>query len=106
MGDLDHRVYRWTCRILVRIAHRVTRNGSFMSFGALAAIIAVFDIFLGIVPRPAAACHGYGDEQACNDHAQKQSAQGRKAIDRSEERRVGKECGSTCRSRGAPYNKK
>src|SRR3546814_15829597 len=25
---------------------------------------------------------------------------------RSEERRVGKECGSTCRSWGAPYNKK
>src|SRR3546814_16581252 len=27
-------------------------------------------------------------------------------IRRSEERRVGKECVSTCRSRGAPYNKK
>src|SRR3546814_14714644 len=26
--------------------------------------------------------------------------------DRSEERRVGKECVSTCRSRGAPYNSK
>src|SRR3546814_11498532 len=25
---------------------------------------------------------------------------------RSDERRVGKECGSTCRSRGQPYNKK
>src|SRR3546814_19528689 len=25
---------------------------------------------------------------------------------RSEERRVGKECGSTCRSRGSPYHKK
>src|SRR3546814_15880310 len=28
------------------------------------------------------------------------------AIQRSEERRVGKECVSTCRSRGAPYHKK
>src|SRR6056297_4027701 len=28
------------------------------------------------------------------------------AMSRSEERRVGKECGSTCRSRGAPYHLK
>src|SRR3546814_15813203 len=27
-------------------------------------------------------------------------------LKRSEERRVGKECGSTCRSRGSPYHKK
>src|SRR3546814_14826875 len=31
---------------------------------------------------------------------------GEKFIDRSEERRVGKECGSTCRSGGSPYHKK
>src|SRR3546814_7047865 len=29
---------------------------------------------------------------------------GREAIDRSEERRVGKECVSTCRSRWSPYH--
>src|SRR3546814_12244680 len=28
------------------------------------------------------------------------------AFDRSEERRVGKECGSTCRSRGSPHHEK
>src|SRR3546814_12060689 len=28
----------------------------------------------------------------------------REALDRSEERRVGKECVSTCRSRGSPYH--
>src|SRR3546814_19595826 len=27
-------------------------------------------------------------------------------LERSEERRVGKECGSTCRSRGSPYTQK
>src|SRR3546814_15340361 len=30
--------------------------------------------------------------------------QATKRGERSEERRVGKECGSTCRSRGSPYN--
>src|SRR3546814_12601915 len=31
---------------------------------------------------------------------------GREARNRSEERRVGKECGGTCRSRSSPYNTK
>src|SRR3546814_13407487 len=35
------------------------------------------------------------------DHAPRTVTQ---AIDRSEERRVGKECVSTCRSRWSPYN--
>src|SRR3546814_12154260 len=34
------------------------------------------------------------------------STEAAKGSDRSEERRVGKECGSTCRCRGAPYHLK
>ena len=42
-----------------------------MRLGALAAIIAVLDIFLGIVPGTAAAGHRDGDEQAGDDDSEK-----------------------------------
>src|SRR3546814_18525868 len=45
--------------------------------------------------------------QECQrDALRLQVSDGRRKIVRSEERRVGKECGSTCRSRGSPDNKK
>src|SRR3546814_18567629 len=40
------------------------------------------------------------------EQAQAFLANARSAPGRSEERRVGKECVSTCRSRGSPYNSK
>src|SRR3546814_18375661 len=36
----------------------------------------------------------------------RKTAENLQSTQRSDERRVGKECVSTCRSRGAPYNKK
>src|SRR3546814_19848303 len=39
-------------------------------------------------------------------HDRRQAFIGRKIVLRSEERRVGKECVSTCRSRWSPYNSK
>src|SRR3546814_6114846 len=53
------------------------------------------------------AAHGGG---CCGGHAHKKTATGVKdpvcgmTVDRSEERRVGKECVSTCRSRWSPYH--
>src|SRR3546814_20243131 len=44
-------------------------------------------------------------EVACREFAAKSTLQGnRRRGDRSEERRVGKECVSTCRSRWSPYH--
>src|SRR3546814_11840985 len=39
-------------------------------------------------------------------HAERENNDFRSTVGRSEERRVGKECVSTCRSRWSPYNKK
>src|SRR3546814_9641538 len=46
-------------------------------------------------------CHGAGRR---NGDVNKQGHPGRGHMDRSEERRVGKECVSTCRSRWSPYH--
>src|SRR3546814_12146440 len=49
--------------------------------------------------------HQHGGWLACEGgHGEKGKAQHRRRGGRSEERRVGKECVSTCRARWAPYN--
>src|SRR6185503_17360212 len=48
VDDLDQRIYRRACRILVRIAHRVTSYRRLVRVGALAAIMPIFDVFLGV----------------------------------------------------------
>src|SRR3546814_18269168 len=56
-----------------------------------------------LVGDPRAAHHldaAVGDPHQCFGHCDL----GHRAFDRSEERRVGKECVSTCRSRWSPYN--
>jgi hypothetical protein len=80
VGDLDHRVHRRAGGVLVGIADRVAGHRGLVGFGALAAVIAVLDILLGIVPRAAARGHRDGDEQARDDHAEQQGAQGREAL--------------------------
>ena len=62
IGDLDHRVHRWTGGVLVRIADRIAGYRGLMGLGALAAVVAVLDVFLGVVPGAAAGRHGDGDE--------------------------------------------
>ena len=83
VGDLDHRVDGRAGGILVRIADRVAGHRGLMGFAALAAVIAVFDILLGIVPGAAARGHRDGDEQAGDDHAEQQGADRGQALRRS-----------------------
>src|SRR3546814_12450879 len=49
---------------------------------------------------------GGGKVQAVRHGALRRSGRARARRDRSEERRVGKECVSTCRSRWSPYHSK
>src|SRR3546814_13346794 len=60
--------------------------------------VAAFCILLGLVLAPAVALGGV----ALWQHLAPESL--RQVVLRSEERRVGKECVSTCRSRWAPYH--
>src|SRR3546814_1865885 len=50
IGDLDHRVDGRSRGVLVRIAYGVAGHRGLMGFAALAAVVAVFDIFLGVIP--------------------------------------------------------
>src|SRR5947209_4188492 len=54
VGDLDHRIDGGAGGILVGIADRVARHRRLVRLRTLAAVIAVLDILLGIVPRAAA----------------------------------------------------
>src|SRR5690606_39329277 len=74
-SDLDQWVDGRSGSILVRIANRIASNGSFMCFTTFATVIAILDIFFGVIPCATAGRHGNGDKQT----------------GRSEERRVGTE---------------
>src|SRR5207253_8790226 len=80
VGDLDHRVDGGAGGVLVGIADRVAGHRGLVGFGALAAVIAVFDIFFGVVPGAAAAGHRDGDEQAGDDYTEEQSADRGEAV--------------------------
>src|SRR3954449_10385744 len=80
VGDLDHRVHGRPGGVLVRIADGVAGHRGLVRLGTLATVIAVLDIFLGIVPGAAPAGHRNGDEQAGDDHAEQQSADGGETI--------------------------
>ena len=54
VGDLDHRVDGGAGRILVGIADGVAGHRGLVGVGALAAVMAVLDVFLGVVPGAAA----------------------------------------------------
>ena len=62
VGDLDHRVDRGTRGVLVGIADGVAGHGRLVGIGALAAVMAVLDVLLGVVPGAAARRHGDRDE--------------------------------------------
>ena len=63
VGDLDHRVHRGPGGVLVGIADRVAGHRRLVGLGALAAVMAVLDVFLGVVPGAAARGHRDRDEQ-------------------------------------------
>src|SRR6478609_5127581 len=54
VGDLDHRIDGRAGSVLVGIADGVAGHRSFVGLGAFAAVIAVFDVLLGVVPSAAA----------------------------------------------------
>src|SRR3546814_13641311 len=58
---------------------------------------------LGIHASPTCVM-SYGDQDECVGELIGSECAGMKAMFRSEERRVGKECVSTCRSRWSPYH--
>src|SRR3546814_4916158 len=70
---------------------------------ALPRMIAAAGVKVAIIHRAAFMREAGGDDDAILDMRMDQPDEGEmaKMIDRSEERRVGKECVSTCRSRGS-----
>ena len=74
VGDLDHRIDGGARRVLVGIADGVAGHRRLVGVGALAAVVAVFDVLLGVVPRAAARGHRDRDEQARHDHAEQHRA--------------------------------
>ena len=75
VDDLDQRIDRRTRRVLVGVAHGVAGHGGLVRIGSLAAEVALFDVFLGIVPGAAAGGHRYGDEQSGDDGPDEQAAE-------------------------------
>src|ERR1700730_12773159 len=61
---LDHGVDRGAGGVLVRIADGVTGDRRGMRVGPLATEVALFDVLLGVVPRPAARGHLERHEEA------------------------------------------
>ena len=55
--DFDHWVYRWTGRILVRIADRVAGHCRVVGIGPLASMVAVFYVLFGVIPRAPSGGH-------------------------------------------------
>jgi hypothetical protein len=75
VGDLDHRVDGRAGGVLVGIADGVAGHRRLVGVGALAAVMAVLDVLLGVVPGAAARGHRDGDEQAGHDHAEQHGAE-------------------------------
>ena len=75
VDDLDHRVERRACGVLQRVAHGVAYDGRLVGIGAFAAVNAVFDGLLGIVPRAAGCGHEYCQQLAGEYDARQRTAQ-------------------------------
>ena len=78
--DLDHWVYGWTSGILIWVTNGVAGNGCLMGLRTFATMVAVFDIFLGIVPCAAARGHRDSNEQSAHNHTEQERAESRKAL--------------------------
>ena len=75
VDDLDQRVDGGAGGVFVGVAHGVARHGGLVRFRSLAAVVAVFDVLLGVVPGAAARAHRNRHEQAGDDGAHQQAAQ-------------------------------
>ena len=80
VDDLDHRVEGRAGGVLVRVADRVAGDGRLVGVAALAAVLAVFDELLGVVPRAAARGHGDRHEDAGDDRAHEHAAEHQVAL--------------------------
>src|SRR5438105_2761705 len=67
VGDLDHRVDRGAGRVLVRVADGVAGDRRGVGLRALAAVEAVLDQLLRVVPDAAAGGHRDREEEARDD---------------------------------------
>ena len=61
-------------RIFVRIADGVAGDGGRVRGRTLAAVVAVLDVLLRVIPRAAAAGHRQGEEEAGDDRADEHAA--------------------------------
>src|SRR5439155_2408106 len=76
VDHLDHRVDRRPGSVLVRVTDRVAGDGGGVRFGALATIMPIFDVLLGVVPGAATIGHLNGEKDAGHDAADQHAAEG------------------------------
>ena len=74
--DLDERVERGAGGVLEGVADRVADDRRLVGLGALAAVVAVLDVLLGVVPRPARVRQVVGHQLAGDDHGGQERAEG------------------------------
>ena len=75
VGDLDHRVHRRAGGVLVRVTHGIAGHRRLVRVGALAAMVALFNILLRVIPRATTRGHGNRNEQARHDRPQQHRPQ-------------------------------
>ena len=73
---LDERVERGAGGVLERVTDGVTDDRRLVGLGALAALVAVLDVLLGVVPRATGVAQEVGHELAGEDHAGEERAEG------------------------------
>ncbi len=87
IDDLDQRIDRRARSVLVRIAHRVAGHCGLVRVRAFAAMMAFFDVLLGVVPRAAAGRHRNRDEKSGDDRAHQHAAERRGTEQKSDDDR-------------------
>src|SRR3989344_4836265 len=73
--DFDHWVDRGTRSVFIRVADRVAGDRRLVRVRALAAVIAVLDMLLRIVPRTTTRGHRDRDEEPRHDDAEEHRAE-------------------------------
>ena len=77
IGDLDHRIHGRTGGVFIGIADRIAGHRRLVGVGTLAAVMAVLNVLLGVVPRAAARRHRDRHEQTGDDHTKQHRAERR-----------------------------
>ena len=70
-------------RVLEGVADGIAGDGRLVGLGALAALVACLNVFLGIVPEAAGVGHKQGQQKAAGDIAQEETADGGRAADKA-----------------------